>query len=48
VKKNTTGAVCKTDAMINAMKLGAVYQYIYVDPDKKPLGQFDVKSADCA
>ena len=48
VQKNTTSTVCKTEILVNAMKLGAVYQYIYVDPDKKPLGQFDVKSTDCA
>jgi hypothetical protein len=48
VRKNNTPAVCKTEVMVSAMKLGAVYQYIYVDLEKKPLGQFDVKSTDCA
>jgi hypothetical protein len=47
-RKNTTSGVCKTEDMVSAMKLGAVYQYIYVDSEKKPLGQFDVKSTDCA
>ena len=48
VQKNTTSTVCKTEILVNAMKLGAVYQYTYVDLEKKPLGQFDVKSTDCA
>jgi hypothetical protein len=47
-QRNTTSGVCKTEVMVNAMKLGAVYQYVYVDPEKKPLGQFDVKATDCA
>jgi hypothetical protein len=48
VRKNTTAVVCKTEVLANAMKLGAVYRYIYVDPQTQPLGTFDVKSADCA
>ena len=48
VRKNTTATVCKTDGMVNAMKAGAAYRYIYVDPQSKPLGRFDVKSTDCA
>jgi hypothetical protein len=48
VRKNNTPAVCKNEVMVSAMKLGAVYQYTYVDLEKKPLGQFDVKSTDCA
>ena len=48
VQKNATATVCKTDGMVKAMKVGAVYRYIYVDAQAKPLGQFDVKSTDCA
>ena len=48
VQKNTTSIVCKTESLMDAMKLGAVYRYIYVDPQSKPLGQFDVKLKDCA
>jgi hypothetical protein len=48
LQKNTTSQMCKTEAMANALKLGAVYQYIYVDLQSKPLGQFEVKSTDCA
>jgi hypothetical protein len=39
--------VCKTEVLVNAMKLGAVYRYIYFDPQGRSLGSFDVKSSDC-
>jgi len=47
VRKNTTLTVCKNDDLVQAMKLGAIYQYIYFDPKSKPLGRFDVKSTEC-
>jgi hypothetical protein len=48
VRKSTTTTVCKNEQLASSMKRGAVYRYIYLDPQSKPLGNFDVKTTDCA
>ena len=48
VKKNTVAGACKSEALKNALALGAVYRYIYFDETPRSLGGFDVAKADCA
>jgi len=48
IRQNTVKQVCQTSTVVNAMKAGGVYIYKYQTADAKSLGQFEVRSKDCA
>jgi hypothetical protein len=47
VQKGAVATLCKADTSLKAMKLGAVYRFIYFDARAQQLGTFEAKAADC-